>query len=87
MTTKMASAPATAPGEKERVIQGLKKHLEEHNKSREEVQDKLHNFCEACRKQANESEKKEIESLEIGFAKEVSPLQSTWKGVLVITKP
>ena len=64
-----------------------KKYLEEHNKNREEVQDKLHNFCETCRKQANESEKKEIENLENEFAKEVGPLQSTWKGVLVITKP
>ena len=76
MNTTTTSTLAMAPSEKEKVVQGLRKYLEEHNKSREEVQDKLHNFCEACRKQANESEKKEIESLENEFAKEVGPLQS-----------
>ena len=74
--TTTTSTLVMAPSEKEKVVEGLKKYLEEHNKSREEAQDKLHNFCETRRKQANESENKEIENIENKFAKEVGPLQS-----------
>ena len=76
-TTTTASSPASiAQSEKEKIVCGLRKCLSEHNRNRVEVQNRLHNFCETCRKQANESEMKETESLENEFAKEVSPLQS-----------
>ena len=58
-------------------MEALREHLDSHDNSRKEVQEKLHNICKKWRKEIDDLENKINNELEAKFKEEDSRLQAT----------
>ena len=78
-TKKAKNEETVLPAQKEeveRVVVALKKHIDSHDNSRKEVQEKLHSICEKWRKEIDDLEDKVNGELEAEFRDEDSRLQA-----------
>ena len=71
------AVPQAQKEEAKRVVKALERHIESHDNSRKEVQEKLHTICDRWRKEVDELEDKVSNELEAKFKEEDSCLQST----------
>ena len=76
--------PQAQKEEAERVVKALNEHLDSHDESRKEVQDKLHSMCEEWKKEIDDLEDKINSELEAKFKEEDSRLQTALNDLQVI---